>query len=215
MLTLHRSFLIDHLQDETGTGAGRSSNTAIVYYFFDIRTQTTVYNAVTSLLRQICYHRVPLPSYLTMRWDERESSGENSRHPTLSEVVSDFLSLIPLFSNVFILIDGLDECQNLADLVSPLHRLASSTCRLFLASRPALRELPMLQDASNLNISVDSMNQPDLTLYLQSYRKRRPELMKIMSTESVPSIFDQLIQVSKGRYVYCGIVSVRVGLFFC
>jgi hypothetical protein len=136
-----------------------------------------------------------------VRWDRRDISGKGGR-PSVNELVADFFSLVPRFSDVFMLLDGLDECQTLADLFDPLQRLANSPCRLFLSSReePALRALPMLQCSIKLDIWGDMLNQTDLNRFLQRHQQQHPALMDTMSAESCQKLFDQLIRVSEGKY---------------
>ncbi len=173
----------------------------MLYCFLDTTTEKTVYTAFADLLRQLCYHRVPLPSRLVLNWDRRESSGEGAR-PTVNDLVSDFLSLVPRFSDVVVLIDGLDECQDLADLADPLQRLLRSRCRLFLTSRPspALGELMLPHAPISLDISATILNRRDLSLDLQSCEQHLG-LMETRGTEFSQDVLDQLVQASEGMYV--------------
>ncbi len=184
--------MVDHLQNEPRSNEGA---TAVVYSFFDVRTQTSVQSAFASLLQQICCYPVPLPSYLTLRWGKRKAP------LSVDEAASDFLCLVPRFSEVFVLIDGLDECNNVRDLVNPLRRLASSTCRLFLASRPDLRVrgLPVLK--TPITIPIDSANEEDIALYLQRCRDRSPQLTKIMPKEAADEMIAEVNRNSRGRFV--------------
>lgn len=146
-----------------------------------------------SLLQQICSYHVPLPTYLIRRW------GEKKALLRVDEAVTDFLSLVPRFSEVFVLIDGLDECSNAGDLVGPLGRLAASPCRLFLASRQILRGLSTLRGA--VGISIDSANGEDTKLYLHRCRDRLPVLAKNMPEDDADEMIAKVNRHSKGRFV--------------
>lgn len=200
------SRVVHQLQQQEATQEG--DRIAVVYYYFDLRAKSSTYSAMASLLRQLCYHQIPLPNFLTLRWDEKEQkSSKSSGIPEpkilmkISELVSDILSLIPKFSRVYVCLDGLDECSDLVhELIPTLERLASSSCQLFLTSR-ILPELKSLLAEPHSTLEMESFNQADIRLYLDNYRRNHLGLDEIMNGRLALTVTNQLTDRSHGNFL--------------
>lgn len=149
--------------------------------------------------------QVPLHSFLTIRWgvkehtERKDSLGGLQQKPRmkLSEIVADILSLLPKFGQVYVCLDGLDECYDLQELVKTLERLTSSSYRLFVSSR-SLPELErLLEDA--YQIRMEECNLTDIKLYLDNYRQQHPELDEIMNEDLASVVSKTITDRSHGK----------------
>jgi hypothetical protein len=209
LLTSRRSAAIERLRS-TINGM---PNQAVVYYYFDSTTRSSIRGAMASLLRQLCYYAVRLPPNLARSWESKGSSTQNEStvlpqrqaRLDLRDITTDLLSLLPRFERVFICIDGLDECDDAEELVSILQKLVSSPCQLLVVSRPFHEFETALDNA--LRVRVEEFSRDDIRTFVQSFRQRYPDLSDIMDSSTMSMVTEKLTCGAEGRSVIpCRIV---------
>lgn len=130
------SSVIHHLQREYKDDA----STAVVYFYFtfsDAKRQESD-GMLASLIKQVCCHRPNIPDLVN---DLGEYKKKGMR-PSTEELQNSFISTLRGFTNVYIIIDALDECPNINtqrdELIEILHYILDSNLNnlhLFCTSR--------------------------------------------------------------------------------
>lgn len=130
------SSVIYHLQREYKDDA----STAVVYFYFtfsDVKKQESD-GMLASLIKQVCCHRPNIPDSVN---DLSEYKKKGMR-PSTEELQNSFISTLRGFTNVYIIIDALDECPNIntqrEELMEILHYILDSNLNnlhLFCTSR--------------------------------------------------------------------------------
>ncbi|KAH0595387.1 hypothetical protein MHUMG1_06562 [Metarhizium humberi] len=98
------SVVVDYLQERFRG----QQNIAIAYIYFRYNFEQTVDDVLLNLLKQLAQTQGSLPSVVEELYDEHK--GRQTR-PCLDETRRALQVLIPQYPRVFIVIDGLDECQ--------------------------------------------------------------------------------------------------------
>ncbi|KAL6831718.1 ankyrin repeat-containing domain protein [Trichoderma camerunense] len=130
------SSVIHHLQREYKDDA----STAVVYFYFtfsDTKKQESD-GMLASIMKQVCCHRPNIPDLVN---DLGEYKKKGMR-PSTEELKNSFISTLRGFTNVYIIIDALDECPNIntqrEEVIEILHYILDSNLdnlHLFCTSR--------------------------------------------------------------------------------
>ncbi|KAJ4859640.1 ankyrin repeats (3 copies) domain-containing protein [Trichoderma breve] len=118
------SSVIHHLQREFKDDA----STAVVYFYFTFSDTTRQESdgMLASLIKQVCCHRPNIPDTVN---DLGEYKKKGMR-PSTEELQNSFISTLRGFTNVYIIIDALDECPNIntqrEELLEILHYILDS-----------------------------------------------------------------------------------------
>jgi hypothetical protein len=115
---------------------------AYLYCNFKRNHEQKLDDLLLSLLKQLAYGRLLIPDVVRSLHDQQCQK----KRPSTGEVLNALLSVISIFSEVFIIIDTLDECQ------------VNERCRQRLIS-----EMFNLQDKCGMNLFVTSRFIPEIT----------------------------------------------------
>ncbi|KFA46530.1 hypothetical protein S40293_09876 [Stachybotrys chartarum IBT 40293] len=213
-----------------GLGAGKTMNSIIrrlksdlakepreghivIYYYFDRRGGCTPYQAVSSLLRQMCDQKdIPLPRFLAEMETEVSDiasgtgKGQFKVGIRLANLVSDFISAQCRFERVYICLDGLEECDNLLAFMSILCRVsAAPETRLALAARSRIVEqaIALGVGRKEMVMKLEDHNNPDIRNHLADFItcRQRTCLCDIIGTEALPGLLDKLVENSGGNFL--------------
>lgn len=197
-LTVDRSFAVEKLKKEIE----HAPEDAVIYYYFDHRSRSSAQIVMSSLLRQLCEHDVPLPN-LTTKWREWKRNQENPGpqeqtrvRMQLEDVVVSFFTVLSRFDRVFVCLDGLDACNDLQELTVVLQRLISSPCRLFITSRWTPKLDRVLEGV--LRVRIEMYNQRDLRDYPTYFLRCNTDYSEIMG-EFSPSHTSKLLHCPDGE----------------
>ena len=171
------SLVIDRLCDQ-----GREKNIAVAGFYCDnlAQQEQTVVNIVGAILKQLVGGREILD-------DMREAFQEGKkevwgRRPRLADLTRMLKTAIVSLPQVFICIDGLDEClpKVLPKLLESLSEIVrgSPTTRIYLTGRPHVTEA--IQRYFTMAVAIPiSPNQSDIRNYLEMRidRDDKPEAM--------------------------------------
>ncbi|KAK8925489.1 Ankyrin repeat domain-containing protein 50 [Metarhizium anisopliae] len=133
------SVVVDYLQEKFRD----QQNIAIAYIYFQYNVEQTVDDVLLNLLKQLAQTQGSLPSVVGELYDKHK---ERQTRPCLDETRRALQVLIPQYPRVFIVIDGLDECQ-----------IAGGCRKVFLA------EMVNLQANCGTNVFATSRFLPDIT----------------------------------------------------
>ncbi|KAL6792822.1 ankyrin repeat-containing domain protein [Trichoderma sp. SZMC 28012] len=185
------SSVIHHLQREYKDDA----STAVVYFYFtfsDITRQESD-GMLASLIKQVCCHRPNIPDSVN---DLGEYKKKGMR-PSTEELQNSFISTLRGFTNVYIIIDALDECPNIntqrEELLEILHYILDSNLNnlhMFCTSRKE----------SDIDVSLrDQFSKPgreplDITSYLKEIERDIGEYIDSTLTNAKYSSWPILIK---------------------
>ncbi|EFZ02978.2 Nucleoside phosphorylase domain protein [Metarhizium robertsii ARSEF 23] len=133
------SVVVDYLQERFRD----QQNIAIAYIYFQYNVEQTVDDVLLNLLKQLAQTQGSLPSVVGELYDKHK---ERQTRPCLDETRIALHVLIPQYPRVFIVIDGLDECQ-----------IAGGCRKVFLA------EMINLQANCGTSVFATSRFLPDIT----------------------------------------------------
>ncbi|EGN91711.1 hypothetical protein SERLA73DRAFT_80187 [Serpula lacrymans var. lacrymans S7.3] len=128
--TVIASHIINHLVNTL-----KSPSVAVAYIYCDYKDQSsqTVFDLVASLLKQLVQDFWPTFERVESRY---QSHRQQKFRPTLKEIHDTLISEIKAFSQVFIIVDALDEiAEERKKRYEILHRLQSLGCNLLVTSR--------------------------------------------------------------------------------
>ncbi|EGO00481.1 hypothetical protein SERLA73DRAFT_160331 [Serpula lacrymans var. lacrymans S7.3] len=197
--TVLASYIIDHLRRNEVDGV------AVAYLYCNYKDQAlqTVYNLVAYLLKQLVQD-FPTTSERVTKHYERHLA-QNYR-PTLHDVHSTLITEIQQFSQVFIIIDALDEIPEDGDIRSELlHRLQSLGGSLLVTSRDNASIAAALRDAQLMDISA---HEGDIREYIEGCihsGTRLTRLDRLLAEDPVlrEEIFRRIIEVARGMFLLC------------
>jgi hypothetical protein len=173
------------------------SNAYVAYVYFDYKNaeaQTEDF-VVRTLLKQLLFSVDLIPRELENVYDERCS---RLKSPDNEFLISQLLSTATKISNVFIMLDALDECSNetLEDMITLIHRFKHSGIKVLCTFRPILINL---RDRLAVSDIYDiSAHEEDVRNYLSIRLNKEWLHNKIF----IPRIIDRLAQDVEGKFVY-------------
>lgn len=132
-----------------------------------------------SILAQIIYRKEVLPEEI---WELYEQCGQGRQQPNAALLLSALLSLLKSSSRTYLIIDALDECSELDDLlklISQIRNDCPSQVNLLVTSR---REQGVMLNPGELASSIIdlqcTMNDNDIELYIHAVLKEDPILKR-------------------------------------
>ncbi|KAI9879865.1 MAG: hypothetical protein M1830_006717 [Pleopsidium flavum] len=136
---------------------------AYLYCNYKEHNQTGI-NLVASLLQQLLRHQPDMPVEITELYDHH--SARNTR-PAFAAYSKALLSQVPYFSDVFLVVDALDECSDDArnNLLDVILNLPSNTHLLATSRKIAIVER-RFQEAARLDIEAKD---EDVRTYLEAW----------------------------------------------
>lgn len=185
----------------------------VIYYYFDRSGGCKPYQAVSSLLRQMCDQKdIPSLKFLA----EMETKGSDvasrtgDRQPNgsirLANLVSDFLSVLSRFKRVYICLDGLEECDDLLALMAILRRVSAvQETRLIVTARSRIVEQCIALGVGRKEMvgQLEDHNSSDIRQYLEEFVQcqQRNCLSEMIGKEARSGLLDKLVEKSGGKYV--------------
>ena len=132
-LTDFRSIVVDHLRRQLQQKKVEGYTGVAVIYLKYNEPDQTVGNLLASLLKQLAQQRKELPSVLV---DLYERYNDQSVSASLDDIFETLLLLIKTYTEVYFIVDALDECSDELrwDLVEKL-RACTFKARLMITSR--------------------------------------------------------------------------------
>jgi ankyrin repeat domain-containing protein 50 len=134
--TIHSSSVIKHLEQSHGP----DPRTAMGYFYFsfsDSKKQSAV-GMLESLIKQLCCHRPNTPQLVK----DLSQYKEKGQRPNMGILEDALIATIHGFSEVYIIIDALDECPNsggerkkLLECLKRIHKAGLKNLHLLCTSR--------------------------------------------------------------------------------
>lgn len=206
-----RSSVVDTLREILPRGEIRQKHVAYFYCNHDKPETLDAANILASILKQIVGSLPDIPDKIIYKFDQQQRLGQpSSRHALseLRELLSDALNFVPQNAPIFIVIDGVDECEfeARAELLGTLTSLAAEKPRptgggvklaVFSRNKEDIREelgsceeIP-IQKSDNMEDMVTFMN-----LRIASSKPLQQVLQKQQNLRS--KMVDELVNNSGG-----------------
>ncbi|PLN80386.1 nucleoside phosphorylase [Aspergillus taichungensis] len=169
---------------------------AYIYCEYRHRNEQRLEELLASLLKQLCQDRPFLPDIVRHVF----SRHQNKRtRPLLEEIIQALMSVMVMYSKVFIIVDGLDECQTsdgcLAGFLSQLTNLqAQCNVNIFATSRFTPQVLKTFKSSTRLEISAHDQ---DIQRYLNA---RVSQLQHTFLALHVEEILNSIIKAVDGMF---------------
>jgi len=181
---------------ELTTCFSNDSTVGIAYIYFNFRRkdEQKIEDLLASLLKQLAESQPSLPSPVKELFDQHKPK---VTRPSVDELSRSLQSVTKLYSQVFIVVDGLDECQNSnrcrSKFLSSIFDLQVQTrAKLFATSRPNLDIEKEFKECLSLEILASD---EDIKRYLNSNMSqlpgcvmRKPGLKEQITTEITEAV---------------------------
>lgn len=178
------SIIVDFLLERRD--GDRSVGVTCIYCDYNDRQNQTAINLISSLLQQLLQQTSTLPENMKSIYTEHRKKGIRLGQAGCVNVLK---SAIPTFSEVFVVIDALDECTKTAaqDFIEPVLKLAG--VRTLVTSR---RNSPNLghhfNSVSELEVSASI---DDVRMYLKGRIKEDSELADVVA--EYPDLHERIV----------------------
>ncbi|KAI1743289.1 ankyrin repeat-containing domain protein [Xylaria scruposa] len=183
---------------------------ATAYFFCTYRNKAThsARNLLSSLVSQLARQKEEAFLVLEKYHQEIDSQEPVAAEPSLRELLPVFKNMCRLFDQVFVVVDGLDECDTdevVYNLSQLLLKTNSTSISLLLLSRDVVLIRDRLEsDFSHVEIEA---HKEDIQLYVFTELERRIESkqLRLRNLELKTEIVDRLVHGAKGmfRWVAC------------
>ena len=195
------SLVIDSLCDQA---RNEELAVACLYYDFLAQEEQTVANIMGAILKQLVGRGdIPEDVREAFQGGKREIGGRGPRLPDLMRMLKIAIAPLP---QIFICIDGLDEClpKDLPNLLESLRDIVreSPRTRIFLTGRPHIKEAIQRYLTKAVVIPI-SPNQDDIKNYVEMRLDRddEPEAMnKDLRADIVTTILEKMSDMCVGAF---------------
>lgn len=154
--------VIDHFEAQAPT---KNFGVAHIYFNYNEQYQQTPVRTIASLVKQLAYRLQYLPAEIEALYNRLVSG---AKKPTLEELYGVLLAVSKSFTQVFLIIDALDECDpddQRKDLLPLFHRIGKSGVNLFLTSRQHPEDVQeSFQNIAKIELSA---KEEDIRIYVQ------------------------------------------------
>ena len=210
------SLVIDSLCDQASE---RDIAVAGLYCDYLAHQEQTMVNMIGAILKQLLgWRTIPRDIREAFQKGKKEVGG---RRPLLADMMGMWKIAITSLPQVFICIDGLDECrpEDLPELLKSLRDIVreSPTTRIFLTGRPHVREDVQRYFTTMVVIPI-SPNTGDIRNYLEMKldRDAEPEAMNNDLREDIVRIvLERISDMSVGAFSISALLMVNTYLRLC
>lgn len=144
----------------------KSSTVGIAYIYCDflLEDKQKINGLLESLLKQLAQGQTPLPGSVKDLYDRHEAK---YTRPSLDEISRALHSVAAIYSRLFIIVDGLDECRCWETLLPEIFNLqAQCRANLFATSRFNLEIIDKFKSSVSLEIRA---SREDVRRYVQGH----------------------------------------------
>jgi hypothetical protein len=195
VLTISRSTVIDKLQTQLSS---QNIGLAFVYCNYKERDSQTLANIVASLVQQLVQCHTTIPDEVRALYTQYNP---NNTRPSGEEFSKLLQSLVARFSQVYIVVDALDECnqETRSKFIKKLQGLPANL-HLLCTSRHLGDIQEAFAEASHLEIRASDA---DIAQYLEAQILQVPKLVKFCKKagDLQSSIIEKLVEKADGMSV--------------
>jgi hypothetical protein len=173
--TILTSIVVDDLH--TRFPADQNIGIAYVYYNFRRRNEQSAEDLLASLLKQLAQEQSSLPGSVKALYDQHR---DRRTRPSFDEISRALQSVAAMCSQVFIVVDALDECQASdgcrAKFLTEIFSLqAKCGAHLFATSRFILEITELFKSSTSLEIRA---TKDDVERYMEGHMQQLPSFVQ-------------------------------------
>jgi ankyrin repeat protein len=195
VLTLSRSFIIDHLLD---TLKGQLMGVAWCYCDYRERLSLTPVTFAASLLRQLSVQMKPFPQPVFDFYElfKTESPQKQSKY-----LIKTLISVCSTFSECFVVVDALDEIdpKHRKDFLKILKELQSASVKIFVTTRPHLHDISETF-SSDIRQPVEA-HENDIKTFLTSSLANSENMEELLDDRMTEEVINTLSQNANGMFL--------------
>ncbi|KIX00054.1 uncharacterized protein Z518_10981 [Rhinocladiella mackenziei CBS 650.93] len=187
------SFLVNHL---TST---MSATARVLYHYFDFRAEHQYHTGVAvvrNLLRQLLENDDHLPEQVLCLY---EKAGQTKTEPTDKVWIDTLCKLIPSSPQVYVMIDGFDECPDHLGLSRFFRHLKQTAAKTYVAGRAPI-DLPV--DSTGHRWVEIIAPKSDLATFIKSCLEEDEELESLLTESLRDEVVETLIDYADGVKVF-------------
>ena len=195
--TVLASVIIDHLEKDLMT----DKSSALVYVYCSYQdSDHTPLNLIASVLRQLVHHHAAIPGHIEQMYETHLAT---STRPTLEELLVELKLISQAFTDVYVIIDALDECsEDVGSKSSFLEAIQDleGYFRMIVTSRTALNIVHYLRTATRLEVDA---RDSDIVKYVKSRMASERRLQRNVAghPELQATIVSTILQSTKGMFL--------------
>lgn len=198
---LTSSLVIDRLEAHISTS---SCGLAHVYFNYQEREEQSPTNIAGSLIKQLAARTTTpnLPQDILGLYHE---CNQRQRSPTLQELEKILVATLKLFSQVFLVFDALDECDEMKQrkpLLPLFHLLVSNGASIFVTSRPYSRDINNSVSSPTSMGAVEKINleakKMDITIYVGKKISDSSHARSLIKEKFKDQVVSELVQYCDG-----------------
>lgn len=195
VLTLSRSFIIDHLLE---TLKGQSMGVAWCYCDYRERLSLTPMTFAASLLRQLSLQTKPFPQPV---FDFYELFKTESPQKQAKYLIKTLISVCSTFSECFVVVDALDEIdpKHRKDFLKILKELQSASVKIFIATRPHLHDT-FETFSSDIRQLVEA-HENDIKTFLANSLANSENMEELLDDKMTEEVINTLSQNANGMFL--------------
>ncbi|KAF4855951.1 Vegetative incompatibility protein HET-E-1 [Colletotrichum siamense] len=193
-----------------GQALGRSSDAVATSFFFcdyKIEITQTPLSVLGALAHQLALQNEEAYSILEEYYSELHPEKGLARSPDTNDLIRIIVSMAQNFEQVYMVVDGLDECQdNTNEVVEALREIAQSSEEISMAllsrNEDNIRDCLQDPEASFINIQI-AAHKEDITEYVTSeiQQRMRNKRLHLEDLSLQGEILDGLVDGANGMYV--------------
>ena len=195
------SIAIEHL---VNSSRGQQ-HIGVTYIFCDYKMQNeqTAQALIANLLKQLLQHKLSIPEHIRRMYERLNNGSKDVARPTLDEVFESLLLIAASFSQVYIVIDALDELQQHARLLPTLlSKLSALQARSPLNLTMTSRDIPRVTEQVQYNVRLEvCASNEDVERYVSGHLDELPKFVS-KSPKMQQTIKDAIVSAVDGMYVH-------------
>jgi hypothetical protein len=164
-----------------------------VYCDYKDQARQTTSELIATLSKQLAARKTELPRQLV---DLYEQSNMQDKRPDLRQLTSLLLSLCTTFTQTFVLVDALDECNATNErrlFLSVLKALHEASVKIFITSRPSPEDIKtQLYEVPQVEIVATESD-------IKRYIKEKTEANHVFMKRITPVLEEQIIDTIASR----------------
>lgn len=188
------SIAIEHLDDTFGS----QHDTGVAYIYCDYKNgnEQRPLNLLASLLKQLLIQRSSIPEHIQELYHQHSDKAETPR-PSLKKVFESLQLTVANFSQVYIVVDALDELQQGDQVVQAfLSRLSELKAKKFVNYMLTSRVVPRVMDCIQCNTTLEiRASKDDVMRYIDArmtelpkFVSKKPDLQKMIKEVIVAAV---------------------------
>ncbi|KAF2181881.1 hypothetical protein K469DRAFT_752715 [Zopfia rhizophila CBS 207.26] len=192
---------VDELESKRSESGGEP---IVCYYFFNQQdplksssTRLGAYRAIATQIFEKCHKLEEIHNIYALANDGSKPSASEHELRDLLEMV------IPLLSNLYLVLDGIDECTDIAKLTSDIRRFCDiSLVKIILFSRPHVAPLRRLLESERIITLSRTVMSEDIRVFLHHQIEVLRDYNCFSSDANLLSIEDEIVKRADGMFLW-------------